>query len=140
MTKEQKELLALGTSYLDIFISELKDKKMYTDVLEMYEFIRLETFKAHDKNQKLAIESTKTVCEKIEDILKGDELEANPLAVAIACFMELNEDKIFKLSRGMKFNRLTWAIYNDLESSQMGTVGFKNSMNLIYKLKNYKGK
>lgn len=136
MNNKHKELLCLSCSYLDMFLS---DNKGDSNIKELFEFIRKEVyFTVANKDMQKAIQYTKQVCDKIEDILNGTEMQGNVLTLAIASAMVIRDDAVYKMSKGMQLNRLVNSIYGDLEKANQGTQEFNNSMKLVCSLVDYK--
>lgn len=126
------EMICLATSYLDLYISD--GNEVDSDILELYDFCRINTFYLCDKNMDKAIDHTNSICNKIQLATCGIEYEVNVLALAINAMMVLHEDDVFTLHRKLKLKRLLNSINNKLESLFVGDEAFKNSMKLIAKI------
>lgn len=112
MKEIHKQFLCLATSYLDMYVNE---NKLDKEVLELYEFVRKETFIKHNKKQEEIINNTHLISLKIEYALKGEEIEGNVLVLGLASLMVLIEDNVYKLSKGMKLKRLVNDIFDKVE-------------------------
>ena len=135
MNQKQIELLCLGVSYLDMYMKENKDK----ECKELYDIMRVEVWRACNKNQARAIKNTELVCNKIDIILGSEEMTGNVLAIAIASLMVLKDENVFNMRvKRYAIHRRIDNIYKKLEDSQLGTEGFRNSMKLICLLSDFK--
>ena len=134
MEQIHKEMLCLATAYLDLYITD-DDNIVDTYIKELFDFCRTEVFyTVCNKNQQKAIEHTDSVCSKVQLATAGKDIEVNVLSFALQCCFVLVEDDVFKLSKGMKLNRLTRDIYSKLEKSVGFDDAMKNSALIICKV------
>ena len=133
MNQIHKEMLCLATAYLNLYISD--NNIVDSDIRELFDLCRTEVyFTVCNRDQNLAMQYTDNIYNKIHLATGGNDIEVNVLAFAMqACFV-LVEDDVFKLSKGMKLNRLTRDIYSKLEKSVGFDDAMKNSFKIICKV------